>query len=139
MHRADGGAVPVAVQVDRMLLADSGVLLICYSDPSGQLQRLRERHYTAFPGMPCLCCQLLPISRLHSWPAQHTACHPPTLACGRRSVQEAAGHCAHLAAAHTQPNAVQHTAESSHSRPLCTGHCQAQGPPLQVQAAVVAD
>ena len=37
-----------------MLLADSGVLLICYTDRSGQLQDIRKRFHTAFPGTRAL-------------------------------------------------------------------------------------
>ena len=38
-------------QVDRLLLADSGTLLLCCLDPQGQLQKFRQHLLQALPGI----------------------------------------------------------------------------------------
>lgn len=40
------------VQVDRLLLADSGTLLLCSTDPTGHMQSLRQQLHKSFPGAP---------------------------------------------------------------------------------------
>ena len=39
-----------------MLLAESGVLLLCSLDPSGALASLRQQFYSSFPGAFPFCC-----------------------------------------------------------------------------------
>eukprot|EP00878_Enallax_costatus_P031879 GHUV01034938.1.p1 GENE.GHUV01034938.1~~GHUV01034938.1.p1 ORF type:complete len:292 (+),score=28.25 GHUV01034938.1:485-1360(+) len=50
MASVTSNTTPFTLQVDRVLLAPSGVLLLTWVDPSGSLGRLRQSLHEAFPG-----------------------------------------------------------------------------------------
>ena len=52
------------MQVYRVLLADSGTLLVCLSDSNGQLTELRGNFREAFPGAPGRQTQIVHVSVL---------------------------------------------------------------------------
>ena len=52
------------MQVHRVLLADSGTLLVCLTDSNGQLTQLRRNLREAFPGAPNRQTQIVHISVL---------------------------------------------------------------------------
>ena len=53
-----------ALQVHRVLLADSGTLLVCLVDRDGKLSHLREQLTRAFPGAPTRQTQIMHVSVL---------------------------------------------------------------------------
>lgn len=52
------------MQVHRVLLADSGTLLVCLTDSNGQLTQLRGCLREAFPGAPNRQTQIVHVSVL---------------------------------------------------------------------------
>lgn len=52
------------MQVHRVLLADSGTLLVCLLDVDGHLSQLRKELKTTFPGAPTRQTQIIHISVL---------------------------------------------------------------------------
>lgn len=59
-----------ALQVHRILLADSGTLLVCLIDRNGILNHLREQLTRAFPGAPMRQTQIMHVSVLRLLTAQ---------------------------------------------------------------------
>lgn len=58
------------LQVHRVLLADSGTLLICLTDTDGHLSQLRQQLRSTFPGAPDRQTQIVHISVLRLLTAQ---------------------------------------------------------------------
>lgn len=58
------------MQVDRVLLADSGTLLVCLTDSNGQLTQLRGNLRKSFPGAPGRQTQIVHVSVLRLLTAQ---------------------------------------------------------------------
>jgi hypothetical protein len=59
-----------ALQVHRVLLADSGTLLVCLVDRDGNFNHLREQLTRAFPGAPTRQTQIMHVSVLRLLTAQ---------------------------------------------------------------------
>ena len=64
------GQLLKAMQVHRVLLADSGTLLVCLIDRDGSLNHLREQLTRAFPGAPARQTQIMHVSVLRLLTAQ---------------------------------------------------------------------
>lgn len=60
----------LCLQVHRVLLADSGTLLVCLVDEDGQLSQLRQQLRATFPGAPQRQTQIVHISVLRLLTAQ---------------------------------------------------------------------
>jgi hypothetical protein len=58
------------LQVHRVILADSGTLLVCLIDRDGSLNHLREQLTRAFPGAPARQTQIMHVSVLRLLTAQ---------------------------------------------------------------------
>ena len=67
IHKPDKGS---ALQVHRVLLADSGTLLVCLTDSNSQLNHLRQNLRQAFPGAPTRQTQIVHVSVLRLLTAQ---------------------------------------------------------------------
>ncbi|KAA6422327.1 MAG: hypothetical protein FRX49_07797 [Trebouxia sp. A1-2] len=61
---------PINLEVHRILLADSGTLLVCLIDRNGILNHLREQLTRAFPGAPMRQTQIMHVSVLRLLTAQ---------------------------------------------------------------------
>ena len=59
-----------SLQVYKVLLADSGTLLVCLTDSNGQLNLLRQNLADAFPGAPTRQTQIVHVSVLRVFPTQ---------------------------------------------------------------------
>lgn len=55
---------PIHLEVHKVLLADSGTLLVCLVDRDGSLYHLREQLTKAFPGAPTRQTQIIHVSVL---------------------------------------------------------------------------
>ena len=65
LYAVDGGTSALqSMQVYRVILADSGTLLICLLDTDGSVAQLRQNLKAAFPGAPTRQTQIIHISVL---------------------------------------------------------------------------
>lgn len=64
MQKLVGQNQPINLEVHRVLLADSGTLLVCLVDRDGKLSHLREQLTRAFPGAPTRQTQIMHVSVL---------------------------------------------------------------------------
>lgn len=64
-----------ALQVCKVLLADSGTLLVCLTDSRGQLAQLRQNLKGAFPGAPSRQTQIVHVSVLRLLTAEQLSKH----------------------------------------------------------------
>ncbi|DBA95023.1 TPA: hypothetical protein ACH3X1_002539 [Trebouxia sp. C0004] len=70
MQKLVGQNQPINLEVHRVLLADSGTLLVCLIDRDGSLNHLREQLTRAFPGAPMRQTQIMHVSVLRLLTAQ---------------------------------------------------------------------
>ncbi|KAL3131840.1 hypothetical protein ABBQ38_007553 [Trebouxia sp. C0009 RCD-2024] len=66
---------PLVLEVCKVLLADSGTLLVCLTDSRGQLAQLRQNLKGAFPGAPSRQTQIVHVSVLRLLTAEQLSKH----------------------------------------------------------------